>query len=319
MRLESIRLISGTGQYRPELIFGKRTAPTLITKMNTLKVGILLAALTGLFVLIGNLVGGQSGMIIAFILAVVMNFGTYWFSDKLVLSMTRAQPVSEGEAPELYEMVRRLSQRAEIPVPRLYVVNDPSPNAFATGRNPSHAAVAVNTGLLEILNHAEVEGVIAHELAHIKHRDTLTMTIAATVAGAITMIAHFAQFAAIFGGGGRDEEGNSANPIALLAMALVAPLAATIIQLAISRAREYEADRLGAQLAGTPSGLANALLKLESGNRVVPSHTSEAVAPLYIVNPLSGGGLTRLFMTHPPIAERVQRLRAMSGAELSLA
>jgi len=287
--------------------------------MNTLKVGILLAALTGLFVMIGNMVGGQSGMIIAFIIAIVMNFGSYWFSDKIVLSMTRAKRVSETEAPELYEMVRRLSERASIPAPKLYVINDPSPNAFATGRSPSHAAVAVNTGLLNILNKPEVEGVIAHELAHIRHRDTLTMTIAATVAGAITMIAHFAQFAAFFGGGGRDEEGHGTNPIALLAMAIVAPLAAMIIQLAISRAREYEADRLGAQLAGTPQGLANALLKLERGNQAVPSHTNESIAPLYIVNPLSGGGLTKLFMTHPPIQERVARLQAMTSQDLKIA
>ncbi len=286
--------------------------------MNTLKVGILLAALTGIFIMIGNLVGGQSGMVIAFVIAIVMNFGSYWFSDRIVLAMTKAQPVSEAEAPELYQMMRRLSDRANIPMPKLYVVNDPSPNAFATGRSPAHAAVAVNTGLLAILNEPEVEGVIAHELAHVKHRDTLTMTIAATIAGAITMIAHFAQFAAMFGGGGRDGEGRG-NPIALLAMALVAPIAAMVIQLAISRAREYEADRLGAQLAGNPNGLANALLKLERGNQAVPSHTNEAIAPLYIVNPLFGGGMRGLFMTHPPIAERVQRLQAMTSQDLRIA
>ncbi len=286
--------------------------------MNVLKVGVLLAALTALFVGLGYMFGGQSGMLIAFGIALIMNVGSFWFSDKLVLTMTRAQPISQADSPELYEMVTRLSQRAQIPVPKLYVVNDPSPNAFATGRSPSHSAVAVNTGLLQILDRPEVEGVIAHELAHIKHRDTLTMTIAATVAGAITMIAHFAQFAAFFGGG-RSDDGEHMNPIALLAMALLAPLAATVIQLAISRSREFEADRTGAQIAGNSAGLANALLKLERGNASIPHRVSEAVAPLYIVNPLRGGGLAKLFMTHPPIEERVAKLRQMSPAELQIA
>jgi heat shock protein HtpX len=278
--------------------------------MNTLKVGVLLTALTVLFVWIGSLIGGAGGAMIAFGLAVVMNVGTYWFSDKLVLKMTKARPVSPAEAPQLHEMVNRLSERAGIPVPALYVVDDPSPNAFATGRSPSHAAVAVNTGLLSILDQREVEGVVAHEIAHIRHRDTLTMTVVATVAGAIMMLATFARFAAIFGS--NDEDGP--NPIALLLMAMIAPLAAMVIQMAISRAREYEGDKLGAELAGTPDGLANALLKLDKGSAMIPSHRAEPqTAPLYIVNPLKGGSaIMNLFSTHPPIEKRVAKLRAMA-------
>lgn len=280
--------------------------------MNTLKVGLLLTALTALFIFIGKAVGGQTGVIIAFAVALLMNVGSYWFSDKLVLKMTRAQPVTPEEAPELHAMVDRLSARANIPKPAVYVVHDLSPNAFATGRSPKHAAVAVNTGLIQILNQAEVEGVVAHEIAHIKHRDTLTMTVAATIAGAIMMLANFAQFAAIFGGGRSDEEGGT-NPLVLLAIALIAPIGATIIQLAVSRAREFEADRLGAELVGTGSGLSNALLKLERGTAAIPGHASPATAPLYIVNPLAGGGVKNLFMTHPPIAVRVEKLRELES------
>lgn len=277
--------------------------------MNTVKVAVLMAALTGLFVLMGQAVGGNGGMIIAFVLAVVMNFGAYWFSDKLALKATRARAVSEAEAPELHQMVEILAKRASIPKPGVYVVDDPSPNAFATGRNPANAAVAVNTGLLNILDRQEVYGVLAHEVAHIKNRDTLTMTIVATIAGAITMIAQFAQFAAMFGGLGRNEDGDGMNPIGLLVMALVAPFAAMIMQLAVSRAREFEADKLGAQLAGDTHGLSNALLKLERGTMAIPTHTTPNRAPLYIVNPLKGmDGLSRLFMTHPPIQERVSKL-----------
>ncbi|MCB8933801.1 MAG: zinc metalloprotease HtpX [Chthonomonadaceae bacterium] len=277
--------------------------------MNTLKVGLMLVALTALFLLIGNLIGGTTGVAIAFGLAVVLNVGSFWFSDKLVLKMTGAQPVDPTQAPELHAVVDRLAARAGIPKPRLYVVDDPSPNAFATGRSPEHGVVAVNTGLLRVLDQPEVEGVIAHELAHIRHRDTLTMAVVATVAGAVMMLASFARFAAFFGG--NDEEGG--NPVALLVMALVAPLAAMMIQMGISRAREYEADRLGAEIAGSPNGLANALLKLERGAEAIPAHTPVQAAHLCIVNPLRGGGLASLFSTHPPVAERVRRLQAMQG------
>jgi len=281
--------------------------------MNTLKVGALLAALTALFVAMGSWVGGPAGAAVALVFALVMNVATYWFSDRLVIAMTRAQPVSPSEAPELHAMVDRLSMLAGIPKPALYIVPDPSPNAFATGRDPKHAAVAVNEGLLRILDRPEVEGVIAHEIAHIKNRDTLTMTVVATVVGAIMMIANIAQFAAIFGQS--DEDGPS--PLALLAMALVAPFAATILQLAISRAREYEADRTGALLAGTPRGLANALLKLERGAAVVPSHLPPQTAHLCIVNPLAGVGgfVATLFRTHPPVEDRVRKLMELEGRQ----
>lgn len=281
--------------------------------MNTLRVGILLVALTALMVWIGKMVGGAAGATIAFGLALLMNVGTYWFSDKLVLKMTRARPVSRTEAPELHEMVERLSARAEIPVPALYVVDDPSPNAFATGRNPKHGVVAVNTGLLDILNRAEVEGVIAHELAHIKHRDTLTMAITASIAGAIMYLAQFAQIAAIFGGGNSDEEGGG-NPLVLLLVAMIAPIAALMIQMGISRAREFEADKSGAMIAGRSDGLANALVKLQRGADAIPSHTmSPQTAHMAIVNPFRGvSGFTKLFMTHPPIEERVEKLRALN-------
>ncbi|MBL8040364.1 MAG: zinc metalloprotease HtpX [Chthonomonas sp.] len=276
--------------------------------MNTLKVGILLVAITALFVWLGNLIGGPIGAAIALVLALAINFGSFWFSDKLVIKMTRAQPVSPREAPELHEMVDRLSHRAGIPKPAVYIVNDPSPNAFATGRGPGNAAVAVNTGLLDLLNRDEVEGVVAHEIAHIRHRDTLTMAVVASVAGAVMMLAQFAQFAAIFGGGNNDEEGGS-NPLVLLLVSLIAPIAATLVQLGVSRAREFEADRLGAELAGTPRGLANALLKLERGVQAVPGHMPPQAAHMCIVNPFAGmGGITQLFMTHPPIQKRVQKL-----------
>jgi heat shock protein HtpX len=282
--------------------------------LNTLKVTVLLAGLTGLFVMMGNAIGGTGGMILAFGFATLMNVGAYWFSDKLALKMARAQEVAPGEAPELHEMVERLSERAGIPKPKLYVVHDPSPNAFATGRNPANAAVAVNTGLLNLLDREEVYGVIAHEIAHIRNRDTLTMTIVATIAGAITMLANFAQFAAIFGGLGRGDDDEGMNPIGMLVMAMVAPIAAMIMQLAVSRAREFEADKWGAEFAGSSRGLSNALLKLERGAQMVPTRTDAAHAPLYIVNPLRGAGwLAKLFMTHPPIEERVAKLRAIGS------
>lgn len=276
--------------------------------MNTLKTGLLMAAITALLAWMGHALGGSVGMALAIGFAVIMNFGTFWFSDRIVIKMTGAEPLTREQAPELYAMVERLSARARIPTPRLYVVRDPSPNAFATGRSPQHGVVAVNQGLLDILDRDEVEGVIAHEIAHIKHRDTLTSAVAATMAGAISSIAQIAMFASLFGG--NDEEGQ--NPfVALLAM-LVAPIAATLIQLAVSRAREFEADRTAAELTGSPRGLQRALLKLERGAQAVPSTMSPSAAHLCIVNPLAGaGGLAALFSTHPPIAARVQKLEEL--------
>jgi heat shock protein HtpX len=273
---------------------------------NTIKVGVLLTALTGLLIIIGKLLGGQQGMIMAFGFAVIMNLGTYWFSDKLVLAMTKAQQVNESDAPELYSMVRRLAQKAELPMPRVYIVPDDSPNAFATGRSPQNGVVAVNRGLMRLLDAAELEGVVAHELAHIKHRDTLTSAVVATVAGAIMMLADMTRWALIFGGS-KDREEDS-NPIVLIIMTILAPLAAMLIQMAVSRAREYEADASAARFIGTGRGLSNALMKLERGVEVLPGNMSPSTAHLCIVNPLSGGSLLKLFSTHPPIEERVKRL-----------
>lgn len=280
--------------------------------MSTLKVGFMLVALTALFVFIGNMVGGTAGAVIALGLALLMNFGSFWFSDKLVLKMTRAQPLAPHEAPELHEMVERLSAKAKMPKPALYIVNDPSPNAFATGRSPKHGVVAVNTGLLNILDRREVEGVIAHEIAHIKSRDTLTMAVVASVAGAVMTLANFAQFAAIFGGG-NDEEGG--NPLVLMLVAIIAPFAALLVQMGISRAREFEADKLGAELAGTPLGLAGALAKLERGVQHMPGRTPPQAAHMCIINPFSGvgSGLMNLFRTHPPTQQRIEKLMALEG------
>jgi heat shock protein HtpX len=278
---------------------------------NLLKTAVLLAALTSLVVLIGNAIGGQQGMLIAFILAVAMNFGSYWFSDRIVLAMYRAQPVEESQAPDLYRIVRRLTTKAGIPMPRVYLIPNDTPNAFATGRSPQHAAVAVTEGIMRMLDDEEIEGVLAHELSHVKNRDTLTMTIAATLAGVITYLAHMAQWAAIFGGGRRDDEEGGGMFGALL-MAILAPIAAMLIQLAISRAREYQADASGARLSGRPWGLAKALEKLEMASKVAPMDATPATAHLFIVNPLRGDGLMTLFSTHPPIQERIARLRAMA-------
>ena len=277
--------------------------------MSTIKVALLLTALTGLLVWLGNLFGGTGGMVIALVIAAVMNIGSYWFSDKIVLAMTRAKPVDEAEAPALYRMVRQLSERAAIPMPRLFVVPDPSPNVFATGRSPAHGVVAVNQGLLDILDRDEVEGVVAHEIAHIKHRDTLTMAIVATVAGAIMVIADIMRFSAFFGFGRDDDEG---NPLAMLAMAFVAPIAAMLIQMGVSRAREYEADRAGAEIAGTGRGLQDALVKLHNGVLREPGHMPAQAAHMCIVNPFTGlRGLASLFSTHPPVEERIRRLEAL--------
>jgi len=279
--------------------------------MNALKTGILLTALTALLMLIGRIAGGTSGMVVAFGFALVMNFVSYWYSDKIVLMMYRARPVSETDAPELHAMVGRLTQQAGLPMPKLYVVPGEMPNAFATGRNPDRAAVAVTEGLMHILDRDEVEGVIAHELAHVGNRDILISTIAATLAGAIMMLASMARWGAILGGIGRSDDDNG-GAVGLLVAAFVAPVAALFIQLAISRSREYQADATGAQISGKPLGLANALLKLESASKRVPTQANPATAHMFIVNPLRGGGIRSLFSTHPPIPERVNRLRAMA-------
>jgi heat shock protein HtpX len=274
-----------------------------------IKTGILMAALTGVFLVAGQALGGQSGMTFALVMALAMNFFAYWFSDKMALAMSRAREVSENEAPDLHHMVNYLADRAQLPKPRVYIINDHTPNAFATGRNPQHAAVAVTSGLMQLLSRDELEGVLAHELAHIKNRDILISSIAAVMAGAISYLATMAQWAMLFGGfRGDDEEGGGGNMLAGLAMMIIAPLAATIIQLAISRSREFQADATGAGICGRPHSLANALAKLEQGNRREPMDVNPATAQMYIVNPLSGGRIAGLFATHPPIRERIERL-----------
>src|SRR5499425_3327327 len=279
---------------------------------NVLKTGLLLGVLTALFVLGGRAIAGEQGMIIGFVLAAVMNFVSYWFSDKMVLAMYGAQPVDEAQAPGLHAMVRRLATRAQIPMPRIYVIPSDTPNAFATGRNPQHAVVAVTEGIMRILDEEELEGVLAHELSHVKNRDILISTIAATLAGAITYLAHMAQWAAMFGGRSRDDEEGGSNPIAMILLAILAPIAAMLVQMAVSRSREFQADATGARVAGKPWGLAKALEKLQMANQQMPmADATPATAHLFIVNPLSGATLARLFSTHPPLEERIARLRAM--------
>ena len=277
---------------------------------NVFKTGLLLAVLTAMLVLIGGAIGGQQGMIVAFVLAAVMNFASYWFSDKIVLAAYGARPIEEAQAPRLYAVVRRLAMRAGIPMPRVYLLPTDTPNAFATGRNPQHATVAVTEGIMRILDEDELEGVLAHELSHVANRDVLISTVAATLAGAITYLAHMAQWSAIFGGRRNDEEGGT-NPIAAILLAVLAPLAAMLVQMAVSRAREYQADASGARLAGKTGGLINALGKLQMANQVAPMGASPATAHLFIVNPLSGQSLMKLFATHPPLEERIARLQAM--------
>ena len=277
---------------------------------NTLKTGLLLAALTGVLAVAGHLVGGTAGLLIALLVAVAMNGATYWFSDRLALAMAHARPVARSEAPLLYAQVADLAARAGVPRPAVYLIDDPSPNAFATGRNPRHAAVAATTGLLQLLDQRELRGVLAHEFAHIKNRDILLTTVAATIAGAISALANLFQFATLFGQHDEDEEGSSM--LGGLAMVILAPIAATLIQLAISRAREYAADATGAGLCGEPLTLASALRKLERGTWLRPMQVNPAAAPLFIVHPFAGGGLLRLFSTHPPIGERIARLEAMA-------
>lgn len=281
--------------------------------MNTVKTTFLLGLLTGLLLFIGGAFGGQSGMAIALVFAVVVNFGAYWFSDKIVLRMHRAQEIGESDAPEFYGIVSNLSQKAGIPMPRLYLVRSPSPNAFATGRNPDHAAVAVTTGLLQIMSRDEVEGVLAHELAHVLNRDTLISTVAATIAGAIMLLASMARWAALFGGfGGRDDD-REGGVLSLLAMALLAPIAALLIQMAISRSREYQADASAVRIVGHPQGLASALRKLGRAAARIPMESSPVVGHLYIVNALSGKSFLGLFSTHPPIEDRIARLLATAA------
>ena len=279
---------------------------------NTLKTTFLLAVLTVLFVLVGKAIGGQSGMVFAFGLAIVMNVGSYWFSDKIVLRMYHAQEVTEAESPQLHGTVRRLALAAGVPMPKVYVIPEESPNAFATGRDPAHAAVAVTEGILRVLSPEELEGVLAHEMAHVKNRDILIGTVAATLAGAIMMMANMAKFAAIFGVGSRDDR-EGGGGLSLLVMAIVAPLGAMLVQMAVSRSREYLADETGARFCGRPEALARALEKISGWSRQVPMDASPATAHMFILSPLSGGGLMSLFSTHPPVEKRIERLLALRG------
>jgi len=281
--------------------------------VNTVKTFILMAALTALFMFAGQALGGQSGMVFALVMALAMNFFAYWFSDRLALGMSRAREVSYEQAPQLHAMVDKLAHNAGLPKPRVYVMPGHTPNAFATGRNPQHAAIAVTEGLLQLLQQDEIAGVIGHELGHIKNRDILISSVAAVMAGAISYLATMAQWAMIFGGGrGGDDDEGPGNLVAMLATMIIAPLAAAIIQMAISRSREYLADATGAKICGHPVSLANALQRLEEYNHRLPMKVNPATAQMYIVNPLAGGGIASLFSTHPPIRERIKRLRAMA-------
>ena len=277
---------------------------------NRIKTVLLLAGMTAFLLVIGRLLGGRSGMYLAFILALGMNFFSYWFSDKIVLKMYGAQEVSPADAPQLHQIVDELAREANIPKPRVYIIPDDSPNAFATGRNPEHAAVAATEGIMRLLTPVELKGVLAHEIGHVQNRDILISTIAATMAGAIMILADMARFGAIFGMGGRDNE-EGPGIIGVLVMSIIAPIAAMLIQMAISRSREYLADETGAHLAHNPESLARALEKLSLGVQRVPMDASPATAHMFIVNPLTGSSLMNLFSTHPPIEERVARLRAM--------
>jgi len=271
----------------------------------------LMAAITALFMAVGQAMGGQQGMVLALVVAVGMNFFSYWFSDKMVLKMMNAREVDENTAPGFYRMVKELAQRAELPMPRVYIIDEEAPNAFATGRNPRHAAVAATTGIMRVLSERELRGVMAHELAHVRHRDILISTISATMAGAISMLANFAM---LFGS--RDSEGRPSNPIATIAVMILAPLAASLIQMAISRAREFEADRGGAEISGDPRALASALDKINRYARGIPLEAAERhpeTAQMMIINPLSGGGIRGLFSTHPATEDRIERLLALAA------
>ncbi|PJB32869.1 MAG: protease HtpX [Deltaproteobacteria bacterium CG_4_9_14_3_um_filter_65_9] len=281
--------------------------------MNTFKTTLLLGLLTVVLVFGGLMLGGQEGMIFAFILAVAMNFGVYFFSDKMVLSMYKAEEVRESEFPEVFQIVRDLSRRAEIPMPRIFRIPSDQPNAFATGRNPEHAVVAFTDGITRILNRDEFAGVLAHELAHVRNRDILIGTIAATLAGAISMLANMAQWSMIFGGRSNDREGG--HPILGIVMMIVAPIAALLVQMAISRTREFQADRIGAEILGSPVPLANALAKLEQSSKRIPMQAEPATAHMFIVNPLTGKDFASLFSTHPPTEKRIAALMALAGTQ----
>ena len=280
--------------------------------MNALKTAALMTGLTVLLVLAGGALGGRQWMVFAFVIAIAMNAFSYWFSDKLVLKMYRAKEAGESDAPELYGVVRDLTARANMPMPKVYIIPSEAPNAFATGRNPSHAAVAATQGVLRLLSREELAGVMGHELAHVRNRDILIGTIAATIAGAISMLASMAQWAMIFGGGRRDSENGGGGIVGLIAMMILAPIAAGLIQMAISRSREYQADATGAELCGNPLWLASALKKLDAASRRAPMQASPATAHMFIVNPLRGGAMAKLFSTHPPMQERVSRLEKMA-------
>lgn len=277
---------------------------------NLMKTAILMAAITALFMAIGSVLGGQQGMMIALVVALGMNFFSYWFSDQMVLKMYNAQQVDETSAPQFYRMVRELADKAQLPMPKVYIIQEDAPNAFATGRNPEHAAVAATTGILRVLSERELRGVMAHELAHVKHRDILISTVSATMAGAISMLANFAM---IFSG--RDSEGRPVNPIVSMLVMILAPIAASLIQMAISRAREFEADRGGAEISGDPAALASALDKIHRFAQGIPLEAAERhpeTAQMMIMNPLSGGGIKGLFSTHPSTEERIERLMALA-------
>lgn len=276
--------------------------------MNGLKTMVLMVALTLILIAVGGILGGKSGMTFALIIAFAMNFISYWYSDRIVLKMYRAREVAESQAPELHATVRRLAQRAGLPMPKVYIIDQPQPNAFATGRNPKRGAVAVTTGIMNVLNQEELEGVLAHELAHIKHRDILVGTVAATIAGAISFLAQMAQWAFIFGG--RDDE--DGNPVVAIIMMIVGPIAALLVQMAISRSREYGADRGGAEIAGNPLHLASALKKLHYASKRIPMHANPATSHMFIVSPLRSDGIAKLFSTHPQMEERIARLEAMA-------
>jgi heat shock protein HtpX len=281
--------------------------------MNTLKTVFLMTVMMILFLLVGYLLGGSTGMTIAFIFALMMNFGSYWFSDKVVLSMYRAKEVTAETAPKFYALVEQLSTSANLPMPKVYIINDPTPNAFATGRSPEHAAVAATTGILKGLSNEELAGVISHELAHVKHRDMLTGTIAATLVGTITFVAQMAGWAMMFGRGRDDDDGG----LSALLLLILAPIAATLLQLAISRSREFDADAGGAEISGNPLGLASALRKISAGNEVKALNNSNpATAHMFIINPLHGGGVMKLFSTHPPIEERIKRLEKLAAEKI---
>ena len=286
--------------------------------MNRVKTMMLLAALTALFLFVGQALGGRTGLVIALVFAGLMNFASYWWSDKIVLRMYGAQPITENEAPELFGVVRRLAERGNMPMPKVYVIPEEAPNAFATGRNPQNAAVAVTVGLTRLLNKEEMAGVLAHELGHVKNRDTLIMTVSAAIAGALSMLAEMAIWSAFLGRSDDDDE--ESNPLGGLLGIIIAPIAASLIQMAISRSREFLADEAGARLSGNPLALASALRKIDAWSQQVPMHAgTPATAHMFIINPFSGGGIAKLFSTHPATQARIERLEAMAQRGVSLA